>query len=501
MSQIPPTIRDVDPPSISTLGELRKSGYRPRSVKAELRENTLARLAAGEPLFPGIMGYEQTVTPQIVSGLLSKHDLLLLGLRGQAKTRILRSLTGLLDEWTPVIGSDGEGPEVELPDDPMAPTTRAGRAIVERLGERTPVRWMHRSERYHEKLATPDVTIADLIGEVDLVKHAEGRRLADMETMHFGLIPRSNRGIFAINELPDLAPRIQVGLFNLLEERDVQIRGYPVRLALDVCVVFSANPEDYTNRGRIVTPLKDRIGTVVRTHYPADNRMAMEITRANAFLKRRTESDSASSPVVDVPEVMHEIIEETIAQARRSPHVNQASGVSVRASIAALETLVSAAERRAAVTGEKRAMARVCDASGVTAALRGKIELMLAEEGAGADGRSTEDRLIEAFFGEAVKEVVGRHIDLDDVEPLAESFGTGLKLDLGDDLSAKDAVAGMEHVKGLLEHARALAERAGLNAGDEQALACAGELVLEFLYVNNRLSKVMRRGGGPAYTR
>ncbi|MDX1683005.1 MAG: sigma 54-interacting transcriptional regulator, partial [Phycisphaeraceae bacterium] len=250
------------PPSVSTLGELRSSDYRFRTVKQELRENLVGRLKAGEPLLPGIRGYDDSVMPQLVHGLLSHHDLLLLGLRGQAKTRMLRMLPGLLDEWIPVLA------DVEIPDDPLEPVTDAGRRVVADAGESATVRWLHRDQRYQEKLATPDVTIADLIGEIDIVKYAEGRSLADSETMHYGLIPRANRGIFVINELPDLAPRIQVGLFNVLEERDVQIRGYPIRLNLDLMMAFSANPEDYTNRGRIVTPLKDRIGTVVRTHYP-----------------------------------------------------------------------------------------------------------------------------------------------------------------------------------------------------------------------------------------
>ena len=497
----------------ATLGELRAWGYRYRPVKQELRENTLRRLASGEPLFDGVVGYEDSVVPQIVQGLLSGHDLLLLGLRGQAKTRLLRACVGLLDEWIPVIGAG----EVEIPDDPVAPTTTAGRRAVECFGDDTPIRWLHRTERYHEKLATPDVTIADLIGEIDLVKHAQGRALDDEATMHFGLVPRSNRGLFVINELPDLAPRIQVGMFNVLEERDVQIRGYPVRLDLDLCLMFSANPEDYTNRGRIVTPLKDRIGSVVRTHYPADNREAMAITRGSAFLDRaagleHTPQDHASDrapepapaeapppPEVVVPPVMHEILEETIRQARTSAHINQASGVSVRASIAALEGAVSSAEMRATRAGERRTVLRVCDTAHIAAALRGKIELMLAEDS--PDGSSTEDRLIHALLGEALKAVVARSLDVDDVEPVAHAFGAGLRIGLDDASDASDTVASMEHVDGLLDAARRLAGRVGLDADDPSALACAGELVLEFLYVNNRLSKASRRGGGSSYTR
>src|SRR5581483_1118652 len=267
-------------PRAATVGQLRETGYKPCSVKDELRRNVIRKLKAGEELFPGIVGYRDSVIPQIVNGILSKHDLLFLGLRGQAKTRILRLLPTLLDEWIPVIAG------VDINDDPIEPMTKTGKRILAEQGDEAKIEWVHRDDRYHEKLATPDVTIADLIGEIDLVKHAEGRYLSDESTMHYGLIPRSNRGIFAINELPDLAPRIQVGLFNVLEERDIQIRGYPIRMDLDVCLVFSANPEDYTNRGRIVTPLKDRIGSVVRTHYPETVDEGIKIAEQNAWLNR-----------------------------------------------------------------------------------------------------------------------------------------------------------------------------------------------------------------------
>lgn len=487
-----------EPPAARTLGQLREFGYAPSSVKDELRRNTIAQLREGRPLFEGIVGYERTVVPALIDALLAKHDTLLLGLRGQAKTRLLRGMANLLDEWIPVIAAEG----CELPDDPVAPATRAGRDAVAAQGDETPVAWLHRSERYLEKLATPDVTVADLIGDIDIVKHAQGHALADERSMHFGLIPRANRGIFVINELPDLAPRIQVALFNVLEERDIQIRGYPVRLNLDVCLMFSANPEDYTNRGRIVTPLKDRIGSVIRTHYPADRREAMRITRENAFVERVNGDERSASPRVRVPGVMHEILEETISQARRSPHINQASGVSVRASIALLEALVSAAERRGIMTGEREVVPRVCDMTYLPAACRGKIELMLAEEGASGDGKSTEDRLIEAMLGEASKSVLGKMIAARDAERVVDGFTSGMRLELGDDVSAKDAVASMEHVDGLLDAARALAKKAGLDAEDDAELACAGELVLECLYVNNRLSKFGgESGGGAAYAR
>src|SRR5213592_4226961 len=296
-------------PRPATLGQLKETAYRPCSVKDELRRNVIRKLKAGEELFPGIVGYRESVIPQIVNGILSKHDLLFLGLRGQAKTRILRLLPTLLDEWIPVLAG------FESNDDPIAPITKTGKRIIAEQGDDAKIEWVRRDDRYQEKLATPDVTIADLIGEVDLVKHAEGRYLSDESTMHYGLIPRANRGVFAINELPDLAPRIQVGLFNVLEERDIQIRGYPIRLDLDVCLVFSANPEDYTNRGRIVTPLKDRIGSVVRTHYPETMEEGIEIAQQNAWLDR----DSAVK--VDVPKFINEIVEETVRLARSSPHV------------------------------------------------------------------------------------------------------------------------------------------------------------------------------------
>jgi len=322
-----------------TLRELRESGYRSVPVKQEMRRNLLARLRRGEPLFPGILGYEETVIPQIEHAILSQHDILFLGLRGQGKTRMLRQLTQLLDDALPIVAGS------EIHDDPFAPLSRFARDRIAQLGDETPIEWIGRDERYHEKLATPDVTIADLIGEIDLIKHAQGKHLSSEEVLHFGLIPRSHRGIFCMNELPDLSPKIQVGLFNVLEERDVQIRGFPIRLNLDVCMVFSANPEDYTNRGRIVTPLKDRIGSVIRTHYPLTRELGMQITAENAWTARDGEVS------VHVPGYLQEIVEEVSRLARTSPHVNQASGVSVRMSIANYENLISAAERRAARAG------------------------------------------------------------------------------------------------------------------------------------------------------
>jgi magnesium chelatase subunit I len=455
-----------------TLGQLKESGYRCRPIKTELRENLITRLRSDQPIFPGLIGYDTTVVPQLINGILARHDLLLLGLRGQAKTRILRALPELLDEWIPIVAG------VEVPDDPLCPQLKPTQRIIATHGDDTPIEWLHRDQRYNEKLATPDVTIADLIGEIDLVKHAEGRRLADEETMHFGLIPRSNRGIFAINELPDLAPRIQVGLFNVLEERDVQIRGYPVRLNLDVLLVFSANPEDYTNRGRIVTPLKDRIGTVVRTHYPFSNLDAMRITRENAWLTR------PGGLPVEIPRYIHEIVEEMVRLARNSPHINQQSGVSVRTSISALEVVVANAERRAVLTGEPAIVPRVSDLSNVSAACRGKIELMLAED------ETAEDKLVGALVGEALKNTSEDYLELHHLESVVAQFAGGkVNIEVGDDVPADKVLQNARGSAGLLEAAEAVARRAEAPAGSKLHLAGAVEFVLEALHVSDKLSK------------
>jgi magnesium chelatase subunit I len=469
-------------PQIHTVGQLKSTDYQPLSVKDELRKNLIAKLQRKDELFPGIVGYRDSVLPQIVNGILSRHDLLFLGLRGQAKTRILRMLPELLDEWIPVLA------DLDINDDPLAPTTATGKRVLAEQGDAAKIEWVHRADRYHEKLATPDVTIADLIGEVDLVKHAEGRYLSDESTMHFGLIPRSNRGIFAINELPDLAPRIQVGLFNVLEERDVQIRGYPIRLDLDLCLVFSANPEDYTNRGRIVTPLKDRIGSVVRTHYPESVDEGIRIVEENAWLKRNGTNTSQSGVAVEIPRYMAEIIEEVVRLARSSPHVSQASGVSVRTSIANAETVVSNAERRGIVTGEPRVVPRISDLNFLVASCRGKIEMTLSEE------EGAEDKLIQSLIGEAVKKVFNRLADPADYETITQQFQGNLTFPAGDDLPAAEVVANMKLVKTLPQSAATLAKELGLSPTDPAHLASAGEFLLEGLYVNNRLSKYSSKG-------
>ncbi len=461
-----------------TVGTLRERGYRSRSVKQEMRENLIARLRSGAPLFPGIIGFDDTVIPQIVNGVLSRHDLLFLGLRGQAKTRIIRMLPDLLDEWTPVpAGSD-------LPDDPLAPRLAPNRRLLEQHGDEMELRWLHREERYHEKLATPDVTIADLIGEIDLVKHAEGRHLADEGVLHYGLIPRTNRGIFAINELPDLAPRIQVGLFNALEERDVQIRGFPVRIPLDTCMAFTANPEDYTNRGRIVTPLKDRIGSVIRTHYPLRSQDGLEITKANAWLDR-----AGDGRKIDIPGYVLEIVEEFCRIARKSPHVNQQSGVSVRASIAGAELLLSNAERRCILTDETRIVPRICDLRHLAAACRGKIELMLAED------EQAEDKLITSMLGEAVEVVFERYAQISEFEDVVDAFtDRTTTIEIGDEVSTDDLVAGVEKIPALKKRAAQLCAAAKHPHDESAYIAAAAEFILEALYVNNRLSKYAYHG-------
>ncbi|MGL5853523.1 MAG: magnesium chelatase, partial [Phycicoccus sp.] len=351
------------PPAATTLGELRAIGHRARSVRAEIRDNLLAALAEGRDPWPGLHGFGSTVIPQLERALLAGHDVVLLGERGQGKTRLLRSLVGLLDEWTPVIaGSD-------LGEHPLEPVTVESRRRAAELGDALPIAWRHRDERYAEKLATPDTSVADLIGDVDPMRVAEGRRLGDPETIHFGLIPRSHRGIVAINELPDLAERIQVAMLNVMEERDIQIRGYVLRLSLDVLVVASANPEDYTNRGRIITPLKDRFGAEIRTHYPRELDDEVAVVRQEAGL------------VADVPNALVEVLARFTRALRDSPAVDQRSGVSARFSIAAAETVAAAALHRATVRGEPDAVARVVDLEAALDVLRGKVEFESGEEG------------------------------------------------------------------------------------------------------------------------
>jgi magnesium chelatase subunit I len=482
-----------------TLGELKSTGYSSSSVKDEMRRNLIRKLKAGEPIFDGILGYEETVLPQVQNAILSKHDMLFLGLRGQAKTRMLRQLTHLLDDAIPVIAGS------EVNDDPLRPLSRYARDLIAKHGDDTPIDWIAPQQRYHEKLATPDVTIADLIGEIDMIKHAEGRYLSSELTMHFGLIPRSNRGIFCMNELPDLSAKIQVGLFNVLEERDIQIRGYPVQLELDLCMVFSANPEDYTNRGRIVTPLKDRIGSVIRTHYPLTRDIGIAITDANAW----TDRDAAVSQsfqgkpdlrgvTVLIPVFMKELLEETARLARSNPAVNQQSGVSVRMSIANMENMVSNAERRGLVLGENPTVPRVSDLAYLAASTRGKIELTLTED----DG--AEEKVLAKLLGEAIKNLFEANFEVKHFRGLVEYFESGKTLLTGDKMPAAEYVKKLNEVPVLKSAVLKFIEKPDLQpirAKAEAALiSSVAEFILEGLHVQNRLNKIAK-GGETVYRR
>ena len=471
----------------ATLGDLKASGYRPTSVKDELRRNLLARLRGGEPVFPGILGYEETVFPQLYNAILSRHDVLLLGLRGQGKTRMLRMLTLLLDDYIPAVKGS------EIHDDPLAPLSKYARDMIARGGDATPIEWVGRDARYNEKLATPDVTIADLIGEVDLIKHAGGAELSSEDAMHFGLIPRSHRGIFCMNELPDLAPKIQVGLFNVLEERDVQIRGFNVRLPLDLMCVFSANPEDYTNRGRIVTPLKDRIGSVVRTHYPTTRELGMRITEENAWTDRGSESNSAE---VAVPRFMKEVVEETSRLARTSPHVNQASGVSVRMSVSNYENLLSNAERRGVVQGQSHVVARPSDLAHAAAGGRGKVEMSMTEE------PGEEDGLLDRMTDEAVKNVFDQYLKPKRFRSVVEHVEAGNTIKVGEGVTTEDYLSLLDDVPRFREDVEMYAEELEPALADgpfrDQLLACVAEFILEGLHVHNRLNRA-RTGAVASY--
>ena len=458
-----------DPPRHlpSTLGELRSSGWESTSVHEEIRRNAVARIAAGRPVVEGILGFDDTVLPQVENALLAGHDIILLGERGQAKTRIVRSLTGLLDEWLPVVAGS------EIRDDPYHPVSRLARDLVAEEGDATPVTWVHRSLRFSEKLATPDTSIADLIGEVDPIKVAEGRYLSDELTLHYGLVPRANRGIFAVNELPDLAERIQVGLLNVLEERDVQIRGFTVRLPLDVVLVATANPEDYTNRGRIITPLKDRFGAQIRTHYPEDTETELAIIAQEA----RPPVHTADGPRVEEPPFMAEIVAELSQLARQSPHVNQRSGVSVRLSISNSETLAANAVRRALRTGESDAVPRVSDLGALVTSTQGKIEIEAMEEG-------REERILQGLVSAAVLAVFRRRCPVDQLGPVVSAFDEATVVHAGDDLPAAAYAELLARVPALEGPVMALAD-----SETPGAVAAAAELVLEGLHLTKRLNK------------
>ena len=448
-----------------TLGALRASGFSDRTVKQELRGNLLAKLATDEELFPGLVGFEDSVLPALERGILAGHDLILLGERGQAKTRLVRALVGLLDELTPAI----EGTDTN--DHPYRPISAQGRALVAERGDETPLVWIGRDDRYAEKLATPDTSVGDLIGDVDPIKVAEGRYLGDEGTIHYGLIPRTNRGIVAINELPDLPERIQVSLFNILEERDVQIRGYRIRLPLDMLLVATANPDDYTHRGRIVSPLKDRFGTQIRTHYPVTLREEIQIMDQEA-------SASETAMPLRVPVFMKEVVAALTAELRRSSHVNHRSGVSVRYSIGNLETLQAAAVRRAARINEPEAVPRVVDLPAVLMSSEGRIEFDTIEEG-------REPEILLRAMRTAELEVFRRRLSGYDFDTLLERFDEGLAVDTGELTPASDLLDAIGDLPGLAK----LLERLGVEEESPGVAASAVEFALEGLYLSRRLNK------------
>jgi magnesium chelatase subunit I len=455
-------------PTATTLSDLRAAGHELKTVKAEIRDNLLARLAAGETAFPGILGFDETVLPEVERALLAGHDLVLLGERGQGKTRLIRTITGLLDEWTPVIAG------CEINDHPYAPVCVRCIRLVEEQGDATPVSWKHRSDRYGEKLATPDTSVGDLIGDVDPIKVAEGRTLGDPETVHYGLVPRTNRGVFSINELPDLAERIQVALLNVLEERDIQVRGYLLRLPLDLLLVASANPEDYTNRGRIITPLKDRFGAEIRTHYPLRLEDELRLIRQEALLG--WPGSSFAEPVV--PDHLLEIVARFTRLVRDSPQVDQRSGVSARFAVAAAETVAASAVRRAAVTGEAQAVARVCDLPAVVPASRGKVEFEAAEEG-------REMEVLAHLLRKATADAFRARLAGVDLTGLQSRFDEGATVETGDLVPAADLLSRIGTVPGLA----AILARLGIEEESPGLAAAAVEFALEGLHLNRRLSK------------
>jgi magnesium chelatase subunit I len=449
----------------TTLGELRSSGYKVQTVKQEMRRNLIEKMRKGEDLFPGILGFEDTVIPQLQNAILSGQDVIFLGERGQAKSRLIRSLVNLLDEEIPVV----QGSEVN--DDPFDPISRHAIDMIEEHGEATPIDWIGRDARYGEKLATPDITIADLIGEVDPIRVAEGRYLADELTIHYGLIPRTNRGIFAINELPDLAERIQVGLFNIMEERDIQIRGYRIRLALDVFLVSSANPEDYTNRGRIITPLKDRYGVQIRTHYPKAVEHEIGIME-----QERMVFDDEDYKVV-VPQFMKEIVAEISRLARRSPDINQRSGVSVRASIANYESMLANAQRRAISVGENEVVPRVSDLPFVIPAIAGKVEFETVEDG-------KEEQILDKLIQGAVLAVFNRYFSVSDFDDVVTRFKSGISVEVGDMMPSSNYERIVKQVEGL----QAQIAKVEAKPSPPQT-ASVVEFILEGLHLNKRLNK------------
>ncbi len=452
-------------PEPRTLGQLKASGYTARTIRDEMRANLIAAIRSGENLFPGIVGYDQTVIPAIENAILSGQDIIFLGERGQAKTRLARSLINLLDPYVPIIAGS------EINDDPLDPISKHARDLIAEHGDDTAIEWLPRANRFGEKLATPDTTIADLIGEVDPIKVAEGRYLSDELTISYGLIPRTNRGIFNLNELPDLAERIQVGLLNIMEERDVQIRGYKIRLPLDVLVVASANPEDYTNRGRIITPLKDRYGSQIRTHYPET--IALEID----ILEQESAHYTIPEAPVTVPEFMKEIVAEITHAARRSPDVSQRSGVSVRMSVANYESLIANATRRAIRLGEKSAVPRISDLKALRTSTTGKVELETM-------GEARDEQIIDKFMQTAVSAVFNRNFSTREFERLILAFDNGLMVEASEMMPSMDYVLQLSHLDGLKE----AVDKLGVG-GNPASVASAVEFILEGLHLNRKLNK------------
>ncbi|HEY7718036.1 MAG TPA: magnesium chelatase [Pedococcus sp.] len=448
-------------PTATTLGELLATGHRHRTVKQEVRDNLLVRLRAGETAFPGIVGFDDTVLPELESALLAGHDLVMLGERGQGKTRLMRTIGGLLDEWSPAV----QGCEVN--DDPTAPVCARCRRLADELGEDLPIRWRHRSERYAEKLATPDTSVGDLVGDVDPVKVAQGRTLGDPETVHYGLVPRSNRGVFGLNELPDLAERIQVALFNVLEERDIQIRGYSLRLPLDLLLVATANPEDYTNRGRIITPLKDRFGAEIRTHYP------FEVEDEVALVAQEAQV------VAEVPDHLLEVVARFTRGLRESAAVDQRSGVSARFAIAGAESVSASALRRAARAGEDDAVARVCDVPTVVPTLLGKVEFEMGEEG-------REREVLDHLLKVAVAETFRNRLAGLDLSGFTDLFAEGAVVETGELVPAADLLAQIGTVPGLSKVLDRLGHGDDASPGE---VAAAVEFVLEGLHLTRRIDK------------
>lgn len=449
-----------------TIGELKASEYRPQSVRDEMRKNLIDKLRKGEEIFPGIIGYGDTVIPQVETAVLAGHDIIFIGERGQAKSRLIRSLINLLDEEVPVIKGG------ELNDSPYEPVTRYSKDLVRKYGDDTEIEWIGREERYSEKLATPDVSVADLIGEVDPIKVAEGRYLSDELTMHFGLIPRTNRGIFAINELPDLVEKVQVGLFNVMEEKDIQIKGYKIRLPLDICIVATANPDDYTNRGRIITPLKDRFQSQIATHYPKTRDVEIGIMEQEAFIP------DIGGCTLRVPNFIKEIIAEISFQARNSNDINQRSGVSVRTTIANYESIIAASGKRSIKLGEREVAPRITDFTAMVPSTTGKIELEYLGEDA------SEAEVVDKLIKRSIKTVFDAYFpSLDIMAELIESFEHGY-VEVSDTMHSGDYIEGVKEIKGL----RKCIDTLGVKDSPAE-IASAVEFTLEGLHLNNKLNK------------